>query len=72
MTFEFWATAGLFVAAVLFLMIDVPAARPRRNNLTSKLSAFDAGNVFFRGSEGNRHQKWIARASQVESEGNRP
>jgi hypothetical protein len=39
MTYEWWVTTGLFIAAVLFLTNDVPAKPPKDRNVKSKRQA---------------------------------
>ena len=40
MTYQFWVTAGLFSAAVLFLTADVPAASRNNRNMQKAVQQF--------------------------------
>lgn len=40
MTYQFWVTAGLFTAAVLFLVVDAPAATRSNRNMQKAMQQF--------------------------------
>lgn len=68
MTYEFWVTAGFFIAAVMFLAVDAPAAPLSRHRMLKALQRLQQQQV----KQYQAEQAVAAqRAAEIAAEGQR-